>query len=147
MDVIIYVVTIRTEVIFCANKCNIFVRHTEVYFHANNMIYWVFFARKFSFRVNFVFFKVIRKEVWKNKIMGLYHHWNSHMRCINKKNQYRVMFMQNWRRAHTVAIIFKPLKKTIAAQWSVIVRRAGLLWSQQDFEWWWSVPLSSASLY
>ena len=29
---------------------------------------------------------------------------------------------------------------------SFIVRRAGLLWSQQDFEWWWSVPLSSASL-
>ena len=24
---------------------------------------------------------------------------------------------------------------------SVIVRRAGLLWSQQDFEWRWSVPL------
>ena len=23
----------------------------------------------------------------------------------------------------------------------VIVRRAGLLWSHQDFEWWWSVPL------
>ena len=29
----------------------------------------------------------------------------------------------------------------------LIIRRAGLLWSQQDFEWWWSVPLSSASLY
>ena len=29
----------------------------------------------------------------------------------------------------------------------VIVRWAGLLWSQQDFEWLWSVPLSSASLY
>ena len=28
-----------------------------------------------------------------------------------------------------------------------IVRRAGLMRSQQDFEWWWSVPLSSASLY
>ena len=28
-----------------------------------------------------------------------------------------------------------------------IVRRAGLIWSQRDFEWWWSVPLSSASLY
>ena len=28
-----------------------------------------------------------------------------------------------------------------------IVRRVGLIWSQQDFEWWWSVPLSSASLY
>ena len=25
--------------------------------------------------------------------------------------------------------------------WAVIVRRAGLLWSQQDFEWRWSVPL------
>ena len=29
----------------------------------------------------------------------------------------------------------------------VVVRCAGLLWSQQDFEWLWSVPLSSASLY
>ena len=29
----------------------------------------------------------------------------------------------------------------------VIVRRAGLIWWQQDFEWWWSVPLSSASLH
>ena len=27
------------------------------------------------------------------------------------------------------------------ACWAVIVRRAGLLWSQQDFEWRWSVPL------
>ena len=25
--------------------------------------------------------------------------------------------------------------------WLIIVRRAGLLWSQQDFEWRWSVPL------
>ena len=25
--------------------------------------------------------------------------------------------------------------------WMLIVRRAGLLWSQQDFEWRWSVPL------
>ena len=25
--------------------------------------------------------------------------------------------------------------------WQIIVRRAGLLWSQQDFEWRWSVPL------
>ena len=29
---------------------------------------------------------------------------------------------------------------TVAAR-AVIVRRAGLLWSQQDFEWRWSVPL------
>ena len=29
----------------------------------------------------------------------------------------------------------------------IFVRRAGLMRSQQDFEWWWSVPLSSASLY
>ena len=25
--------------------------------------------------------------------------------------------------------------------WRLVVRRAGLLWSQQDFEWRWSVPL------
>ena len=33
-------VTIRTEVIFRANKTNIFVRHTQVNFRANNLIYW-----------------------------------------------------------------------------------------------------------
>ena len=35
----------------------------------------------------------------------------------------------------------KKISKIIAAPLSVIVRRAGLLWSQQDFEWRWSVPL------
>ena len=30
---------------------------------------------------------------------------------------------------------------------NVIVRRAGLPWSQQDLGWLWSVPLSSAPLY
>ena len=33
----------------------------------------------------------------------------------------------------------KPLPETMMSQF--IVRRAGLLWSQQDFEWRWSVPL------
>ena len=36
---------------------------------------------------------------------------------------------------------------TAMSWFCVFVRRAGLIWSQQDFEWWWSVPLSSASLY
>ena len=34
----IYRMTIRTEVIFRANKTNIFVRRTEVNFRANNLI-------------------------------------------------------------------------------------------------------------
>ena len=34
-----------------------------------------------------------------------------------------------------------PLTPTCEVARSVIVRRAGLLWSQQDFEWRWSVPL------
>ena len=29
----------------------------------------------------------------------------------------------------------------VIVMWSLIVRRAGLLWSQQNFEWRWSVPL------
>ena len=29
----------------------------------------------------------------------------------------------------------------LSLHWVLIVRRAGLLWSQQDFEWRWSVPL------
>ena len=35
----------------------------------------------------------------------------------------------------------------LTGSWLIIVRRAGLLRSQQDFEWLWSVPLSSTSLY
>ena len=34
----------------------------------------------------------------------------------------------------------------MTSSWVFIVRHAGLIWSQQDFEWWWSVPLSSASV-
>ena len=39
--------------------------------------------------------------------------------------------------------VFKMRSETsrIKAQPKFIVRRAGLLWSQQDFEWRWSVPL------
>ena len=40
--------------------------------------------------------------------------------------------------------ITKPLKTWtvwMRLGYTVIVRRAGLLWSQQDFEWRWSVPL------
>ena len=31
--------------------------------------------------------------------------------------------------------------RVVHVRCQVVVRRAGLLWSQQDFEWWWSVPL------
>ena len=34
-----------------------------------------------------------------------------------------------------------PVRSRYVNQWLVFVRRAGLLWSQQDFEWRWSVPL------
>ena len=50
------------------------------------------------------------------------------------------MSMERWRYLNTYITTVKYLTQ-------FIVRRAGLLWSQQDFEWWWSVPLSSASLY
>ena len=33
------------------------------------------------------------------------------------------------------------VRLSIFSELSIIVRRAGLLWSQQDFEWRWSVPL------
>ena len=39
------------------------------------------------------------------------------------------------------------ISQIIQTGYKFIVRRAGLIWSHQDFEWWWSVPLSSASLY
>ena len=39
--------------------------------------------------------------------------------------------------------ISKAFNKCFPTEWSefIFVRRAGLLWSQQDFEWRWSVPL------
>ena len=43
--------------------------------------------------------------------------------------------------------VFNHISIEIKSEFIFIVRRAGLLWSQQDFEWLWSVPLSSASLY
>ena len=39
-EVALFELTIRTEVIFRANKTNIFVRRTEVNFRANNLICW-----------------------------------------------------------------------------------------------------------
>ena len=36
---------------------------------------------------------------------------------------------------------FRRVTEVEKTHFSVIVRRAGLLWSQQDFEWRWSVPL------
>ena len=39
-------------------------------------------------------------------------------------------------RGHLITLLFCALNDA-----GIIVRRAGLLWSQQDFEWRWSVPL------
>ena len=39
------------------------------------------------------------------------------------------------------ATLYMTQSNTTIMQLGVIVRRAGLLWSQQDFEWRWSVPL------
>ena len=38
-------------------------------------------------------------------------------------------------------LFYRHLFSLLSSGWFVIVRRAGLLWSQQDFEWRWSVPL------
>ena len=47
--------------------------------------------------------------------------------------------------AENISIWWRHHAKHSTKQWTmmtpVIVRRAGLLWSQQDFEWRWSVPL------
>ena len=49
--------------------------------------------------------------------------------------------MDPWYFSHfrTARVIFFHIGKLSLG--SIIVRRAGLLWSQQDFEWRWSVPL------
>ena len=66
----------------------------------------------------------------------------------NKFVNYMTQYSYDW----TVAILYictscswslyKCIINVIPIRWmAIIVRRAGLLWSQQDFEWRWSVPL------
>ena len=51
----------------------------------------------------------------------------------------RIVHVSSWCQIHFPRPKYKRFKGSDVAL--VIVRRAGLLWSQQDFEWRWSVPL------
>ena len=61
----------------------------------------------------------------------------------------RVLWAELWYLSWRVVVKLQTIIHTISALHGimcsamtfVIVRRAGLLWSQQDFEWRWSVPL------
>ena len=90
----VIVVTIRTEVIFLANKCNIFVRHTEVNFHANNMIY-CFFPHGSSASVRIYCFWRLSTRKFEN--IRLWDYTPEIGICAVYKIQYRVMFVKNWR--------------------------------------------------
>ena len=82
-----------------------------------------------------------------------------HRLRINRKTIYSVLLIycshcalhNLWKTSHSSSIRARYGMSVICgciSDWRfIIVRRAGLIWSQQDFEWWWSVPLSSASLY
>ena len=63
-------------------------------------------------------------------------------KCITGNSHYNGPVMRKCFHGMTLSWEIETYKNT-----SFIVRRAGLLWSQQDFEWLWFVPLSSASLY
>ena len=57
--------------------------------------------------------------------------------CFNK------LWRQNaetWLQTVTTGVTIQATG-AVVSYFSFIVRRAGLLWSQQDFEWRWSVPL------
>ena len=73
-------------------------------------------------------------------------HWNLFPSVQLTKSQHWMVQVMAWRRTGN-----KPLPEPmLTVHWRIyaalggdefIVRRAGLLWSQQDFEWRWSVPL------
>ena len=63
-------------------------------------------------------------------------------------NWYDCVFILNappcwlvWLHPWTVLYPVQEVDPVLAAPIHLVVRRAGLLWSQQDFEWRWSVPL------
>ena len=76
-------------------------------------------------------------------------------RAFLLKLSYREYYIASWMTfKYDVIIVYSyrttkcyVLKTVNHYACALIVRRAGLLWSQQDFEWLWSVPLSSASPY
>ena len=61
------------------------------------------------------------------------------LRCLLLSPKFSYISPSLW----DVSLLRSPGEIEMAAmfQQSIIVRRAGLLWSQQDFEWRWSVPL------
>ena len=63
------------------------------------------------------------------KIVTKYHHY---LLCWSYINLHKIWNIISW------AI---HMSHVFVQDSAVIVRRAGLLWSQQDFEWRWSVPL------
>ena len=62
-------------------------------------------------------------------------HTNGIVQIFNIKCCFRKFFFNKM----TKSVDYRPYHKIPSK--GIIVRRAGLLWSQQDFEWRWSVPL------
>ena len=60
--------------------------------------------------------------------------WKLQIHFHVSKQKSNTYWVRSWRR-----ILIPQFQKFTDGAY-VIVRRAGLLWSQQDFEWWWSVP-------
>ena len=76
------------------------------------------------------------KASWANLCVYKRRHWDDTTALFDTDNE----FSEAWLGASGVKWCnISPLN--CWAHTSVIVRRAGLLWSQRDFEWRWSVPL------
>ena len=111
--------------------------HDDVITWKRYLRYWSFVHRstadsthKGSVTQNFVVFFVVSLKYLLNKnsriVVGL-------VRCLDAN--------VTWRDRNPT-ILSRSVMVLILASWlCLIVRRAGLLWSQQDFEWRWSVPL------
>ena len=77
---------------------------------------------------------------WQHKSGCRFHLVAGYIQCsavITLSNFFKIIDTPVW----GVCFKFKVCFTICCCHCSVIVRRAGLLWSQQDFEWRWSVPL------
>ena len=108
---------------------------------------------------------VIKSEVWPHLPLFRVRSWNSGMHCISfyiltdhcmspifstnaplrVQFYFRLPILQWTFEPNMLMATYKSVlsSKALKVYYTsvVIVRRAGLLWSQQDFEWRWSVPL------
>ena len=120
-----------------------------IMYPANGTRHWLCSISEYQTQLTSIhLYKLSRFKIQDSRMV--YCNFNRNLHGIHSKTEAQVgLFVLNTIKLNCITLtsLVQQVSKVQGGVVPVIVRRAGLLWSQQDFEWLWSVPLSSASLY